>query len=261
MALTFGAASSDRVVVTAAASINDLATLSVGGWIYPTALASTALATKCNGILNGWQFVLNGTGGNLRFRRDRTTDTDYQTNSAPLTTGKWYFVMAVYDAGAGAGQVVNIYVGDEAALAVEATYGVATDGAGAEVTDAAQNLEWGNNPATHAGAPSADMAQMMVYSRALSLAEVQALQFRPRMLDANCVLLHRLGDNGTGSQIDLSGNGNHGTVTGATVATRNPALGPWRKRGQLYTPWTPAASFVRPMNRSVGQAVNRGASF
>ncbi len=248
MALTFGGAISDRVVVAPVAAINTLATLTCWGWFKPTTLTTGRVlvgkSLTAGASAAGWFLVLDGTTGDLRFRVDRATDTDYRTNSAPIaTTGKWYFIAATYAAAGAAGQRVNIYVGDESTMAVEATYGTATDGNSTQANDSAQSLIFAN------AASNAIAFQGLIGPGGLddvvrTLAEVQALQFRPRALDSHCQVLLRLGDAGTGTQRDMSGHGNDGTVTGATVATDNPAIGPWRRKSSTWVPVTPAATFT-----------------
>ena len=58
-------------------------------------------------------------------------------------------------------------------------------------------------------------------NRVASQQEIVSLQFNPRVVSGTKVFMP-LGWNGTGTQPDLSGNGNSGTVTGATVAAHVP---------------------------------------
>jgi hypothetical protein len=81
-------------------------------------------------------------------------------------------------------------------------------------------------------------AILALFNRVLLLPEIQAWQYRPRNL-SGCVGFWRLGSNGTATQPDFSGNGNSGTVTGATVA-EDPPLGKWRRRAHVYVPWAAA---------------------
>jgi hypothetical protein len=62
------------------------------------------------------------------------------------------------------------------------------------------------------------VAHLDFYSRVLSLAECESwrLAHPPRL--SSCVGDWHIGRNGTGVQVDHSGNGNHGTVSGPTVS-------------------------------------------
>ena len=62
---------------------------------------------------------------------------------------------------------------------------------------------------------------LQVHNTDLALAEIQRQQFRPHPL-ASTLVFCMLGYAGTGTQPDWSGNGNNGTVTGATVADHVP---------------------------------------
>ena len=74
------------------------------------------------------------------------------------------------------------------------------------------------------------------------MAEIEAQRLYPQRTSGN-VMFVLTGENGTSTQWDLSGNGNNGTVTGAT-----PALGP----GAILPRWrtsysTPSAAVYSPV--------------
>jgi len=228
MALTFGGASSDRVEITAASSINDLNPFTIVMWVYPTSLVNNKkLCQKglfATGGFFGWN--LNGTGGNLETSVRRAgASTSYITNSTPLAiTNKWYCVALTYNSAASAGQVHNMYIGDLTTIVSEATYGTATDGSGSTSAQAAgEKLYVGNFGSANQAFPG-HIAFFGMWNRELSLGEVQDQQFQPHKTSGNVVFIH-LGFNGTSTQPDWSGNGNAGTVTGASQSAHVP-LGP-----------------------------------
>lgn len=225
MALTFGALTSDRVNCGSAAAIDDFAAFTMLTWCYPTALNDNrTLISKTGGPGTGKYLTAKLTAGNLALTVDRATaDGVYVTNDTPLSTlNKWYLVAATYDEAATPS--IRIYVGDLAAIAVERTYGTATNGSGATGTDAANSLLIGNF-STNNLAWQGRIAVASYINRALTLQEIISWQFRPRVI-SGCLGLWQLGWNGVSTQPDYSGNANNGTVTGATVGDHVP-LGPF----------------------------------
>ena len=238
MALTFGAATSDRVNHgTGNANLSPFTLLL---WIFPTTLnTNDAIAHRGTFAANNRRsFFQSDSSGNLQLSVDRsTTDTIYITNDAPLVLNEWNFVAASFDSSAGAGEIANIYRGSLTALVTERAYGTATDGSGTLADDSAASFIVGNI-ANFTTAFKGRIAIAAYVLGAWSLAQIQAWQFRPRMVDG-IKLLAVYGYAGTGTQPDWSGNANNGTVTGATVADHVPI--PFRRSGPLYVPYTVAA--------------------
>lgn len=223
MALTLGAATSDRVDHGSAASLDNLDPFTMMMWLRVTSLTANRRFHEKNAAVN--RSFLSGGTGNISVDRGRSGGTAiYVTNDTPLTLNAWQLLAFTFDTGAGAGEVINIYMGDLTTLAVESTYGSTADGSGAISTDAAGNLVVGNRSSTFNRAFPGDIAVVTYVNAVLSLNQIRDWQFRPRQL-VNSVLYSHYGFNGTGTQPDWSGNGNSGTVTGATVADHVP-LGP-----------------------------------
>jgi Concanavalin A-like lectin/glucanases superfamily len=219
VSLTLGGATSDRVQVPAASSINTLSTWTWKGWYYPTAITSGRhLFSKSDSSSPfGGRSARILTGGFIRADVVRaTTSSQYITNSLALTANKWWYIAITYDESGAAGEVFNIYVGDLTTLATEATYSTVTNGSGATTSDALGDLRIGNASSQVQAWPG-PIGPCAHSNRVESLAEIQAHQFEFRP-SAGCVGLWNLGDNGTGTQPDFSGNGNSGTVTGATLS-------------------------------------------
>lgn len=227
MALTFGAASSNRVDCGSAAALDDMAAVTVLAWVYcTTRTSSRTIISKFRGSLgSGWRLSLQGTSGDVQFEWARaTTYALGLTNTAPVVTNSWVFLAASCDKST----APKIYEGTLTSLAVESTYTTSRAGAGAFGSDAARYLALGNadNAATPTLAFQGRISHAAVFDSVLSLDEIQSWQNNPRPLIGAKAALGEwnlgLDPIGTGTQPDLSGNGNDGTVTGATVSVHTP---------------------------------------
>jgi hypothetical protein len=163
-------------------------------------------------------------------------------NCPTYGTNKWCFAAITMDFN-GANGNQKLYHGDLSTLAVEpSAYSLQTVGTGTRPSDASVDAFIGNSSNANVALGGA-LSIVAVFNRVLSLGEIQSWQFDPRMM-AGCVGLWRLGDNGTGTQPDYSGNGNAGTVTSATQADNPPLRRPWRRRVIQSTPTAPTAYTV-----------------
>ena len=213
MSLTFGAATSDRV--NHGTGFANLAAFTAWCWVYPTTITNGRrfLGNIGGGAFAGWDLSFTGAGGALLWEINRATTPSSTKTSTALTTNSWWFLAATIDMAAGT--VGRVFVGSLSAAVAEAGYSSNTNGSGAQKDDSANALIVGNIP----GATSAIQGHIAcagVVNRVLTLGEMEQLQYRPRKLPGT-LLLCNYGWNGTGTQRDLSGNGNDGTVTGATV--------------------------------------------
>lgn len=201
--------------------LNNLTALTWVVWLFPTTRTTNRVILQ----KGDQHFIrLSGTTGNVRFFRDRTTDTDYITNSTPLASlSTWYCLAITFDSAAT--PTVHIYIGSLTATMVECTYGTAIDGSGALASDGLGSLVWGNNNASTI-VFQGSIAIPMMFNRVLTLRELQSLQYQPRVI-SGCQIYQQLGYNGTSTQTDYSGNVRSGTVTGATVGSHVPLRSPW----------------------------------
>lgn len=224
--LTFGALTTDNVSHGSGTSIDNLNTKTVLMWVYPTTLTAGRLLYVKSGDADGFnRFVLSVAGTEDELRLIMTdSGTQYRTNNANLTVNNWWFVGFTYtDSGTGR---VKIYSGSATSPATALTFSLATDGTGSYLSDAAQNLTIGNGDSAGGGGTTPWQGQIGwvgVWNRVLTLAEIQDQQFNPHITSGNVLFVHE-GFNGTGTQYDLSGNGNNGTVTGATGSTNGPPI-------------------------------------
>jgi Concanavalin A-like lectin/glucanases superfamily len=221
--------STDRVTVTANSTINSLNAWTAMMWVKPSAItAGREFFAKSNGISTGWfaRFP-GGTAGNVAVSCGRTTTSAlYQTNNTPFasTTNAWMFIAVTCNLSDSAGQIIDVYVGSTTKMATEQTYGTVTDGSGGAQNDSAIDFQWGARAS--ADAMQGDLAWGMFVNRELSLGEIRSLQFNPRYV-SGCLIYHQFGFNRTGTQRNLCGSGNAGTVTGATVAPHGPFRSPF----------------------------------
>lgn len=223
MALTFGAATSDRVEISSSAEIDDLTTFTVLCWAFPTA---------ANNSRRLWQWEDSGDGVIKTFFRQVAPNTRWgavvvraTTNSDALTDdftlNAWQFFGLTYDESDGS-QAIHIYRGTLTTTVAEVTYTSFIAGTGTTTAD--DGTKFVGNVSGADVAFDGRIATYLVFNRVLSLGEMRGQQFFVRNV-AGCVNFFHLGFNGTGTQPDWSGNGNSGTVTGATVGDHVP-LGP-----------------------------------
>lgn len=239
MSLFFdGSAGTYYVDCGSGASLDDLGTVTFLAWIKPTDVTVlSAFIGKHDGASNGW-FARIRSGGQFQIARNRaTTAMSTTTTDAGLANGVWSCIGGVLDVTGGA---VKAYTGNLTALMVE-NAGTQTVGSGAINTDASNPLVLGNR-STLSGGWDGSIGVVAVFNRVLTLEEMRSWQFNPRMLPG-CVGLWMLGDNGTGTQPDLSGNGNNGTVTGATQSDNPPLRRRWGRKvlEVMYNVVAPAA--------------------
>lgn len=226
MALNLGTNTSDRVDCGNGASITDLTTFSILMWVRPTTQTGSR------------RFWCKGAGANERSASWRSADTNDVSFFVPRATtageartamdygtGSWLFFAFTYSEGNGP----KVYSGTLTTAAVEATYvgGYPVVGSGATKIDNDFQLIIGNRTvASPVVAFQGDIATFMEWNRELTLGEIKQQQFR-LMFTSGTVLFLELGWNGTGTQYDWSGNGNSGTVTGATVSNHVPISPPF----------------------------------
>lgn len=231
MALTLGANTSDRVDFGNPGNIIVSDIVVFGLWCRPTTLTSgRALASKNFGDALGGPFLrLNGTGGDLQLAYAKGIANAVATsNSTPLVnTSVWYCVFGINNP---ADTQPRIYTGTRAAPLTEVTYaGGATQGSGTSLSTAnvrAGTLGGGAGGSTPVLAFQGDIADFLyLVGRVPTLGEMIEWQYHPRNIP-NSLVYSTLGYNNVSTQPDWSGHGNVGTITGATLASVGPPIGP-----------------------------------
>ena len=217
MSLNFtGGSNNDEVDFGSAAALDDAVPFTKYWWCRASALLiNDRLFNKSTSA--DFSVAIDGSNNDLRIRS--SGGDVVRTDDAPLSTNTWMFIAATYDSGAA--QFGHIYVGTLTTLATESTYNRNNNNSWSG--DSGNDYTVGNR--SSGGLRwQGDIAIYGDIDRALSLGEIQSLQFRPRVVSGQRIFCH-FGFNGTGTQPDWSGNGHDGTVTSATVADHVP-LGP-----------------------------------
>lgn len=221
--LTVGANTTDRVDCGSGASVDDLTALTAVVHEYPTTLTSDrTLIGKYRGAgATGWQ-LRNGLSGVVIVEVGRATQSVVQRSSSlARSTGQWYCTACTIDRAAT--PVAHIYIGDLATAMAEPSYDLTQDGSGSFNSDAARVLMIGNrDAATPNGAYIGTLALASLFNRVLTLAEIEQLRLRPMAAAhmSGCVGAWILGNGGSiGTQVDLTGSGNDGAVTGCTASS------------------------------------------
>jgi hypothetical protein len=193
--------------------------------------------------LAGWLWELKSTDKFQFFVGRDTTNTTYLVSSPALTNNEWWQIVTTYDIAAS--PTTHIYMGKLGGPLAEAGYTTATDGSGAIEDDSASGLHIGNLSSSSTAAFIGQIATVAVFNRVLTLGQSQALFADPTFgAMPGRVVYQELGFDGTGSQIDFSGNRNHGAVTGATVSghpyrnTYQQQAEEWWQGYDGYGPWT-----------------------
>jgi hypothetical protein len=219
MGLTFTGADTDRVNFGSGASLDNLQALTYACWLRTTANATTTEGLVCKGTFASGNhrrnLAINGGGTTVNWTVDRATQDSNVNSNVGLTTNKWYAVFGTFDTTNGC-KLYFANMTDRGALTDVTS--VSTAGSGAAADDSAVDLFVGN---ALAGSNSmrGTIATAAVWNRALTTAEMTAQIWHPHKT-SGCVLLSHLW--GTGTQLDLSGNGNNGTVTGAVAGAHAP---------------------------------------
>lgn len=223
MGLTFAAATTDKVDVGSGATLDNLSPGTIITWCYPTDVGTynRRIAVKQGTQPLAFLVADTAAGDLVLFYSRATTVLKVRTGTGVITVDNWQCLAATWDA-AGVAADQKLYRGTLTTSLAELTYAEQGVGAGAH-DDAAAVLVLGNR----AGLSTpfiGRLAWVGIWNRALPLGELLDQQFHPHVT-SGCVGFWHLGFAGTGTQPDWSGNGNAGTVTGATVGAHVP-LGP-----------------------------------
>lgn len=230
MSLHFaGSGGSNRVNVGSASNLDNVNPCTIIAWVWFNAFGTNSDCVYGKGItsLRTNLYVASATA--LTVVRGRTTtSTQAQANTsafASIATGKWCLFCGQYSTG-GAASAQKLYGGDLVTPAAEpSSYTTQTAGSGTASSNAANSGIVGNNT-NFTQEFNGEIAVVALYGALLTAAQIQSWQFNPRArVDSTLALgMWHLGRNpaGTGTQPDISGNGNNGTVTGATASAHVP---------------------------------------
>lgn len=237
MALDFGGDSTQVVDHGTGSSVNNIATGSVLLSAYMDGVAPAADQRFWAKSTGGGRFFgyIRATSGDLHLERAgsgaATSCRVTQASLAAFGVSKWLWLLFTWDrTGATAPHIYCCDTTGATGLVEASSYVTQTTGGTGAGDDSASAMRVGGNQSGSPGnSLDGKIATFRLFTRVLSLAEADALTREPKLVLANCVLDCHYGFNGTGSQPDWSGNGNTGTVTGATVAD-HPPVRLWRPR-------------------------------
>lgn len=221
MALTFNA-NTEKVEHGTGIEFGDPSTLLM--WFKPTTVsaANRSLVQQTSAGV-GISFLNNGeTGGAGRLNsqiRYSGSDAAAVSANSTIVVDVWNCVVIVVDSADS--QHVRFYRGDLSTPLAEASYSSTANSTGT-IDGQGGPFRVGSNIAASQNCAS-DIATIMFWgSTALTLAQMQMHQFRSYPQVAGCELFVQYGWQGVGTQVDYTGTGNNGTVTGATVADHPP---------------------------------------
>jgi hypothetical protein len=149
-----------------------------------------------------------------------TTDAAAESTANAYNANEWTFIGMTYNDTA---KVIKLYSGTLTSPVAEVSYSSTVTGSGTTGSNASNNQFVAAYGSGTSGNPNAAISWAAIWNRVLTLDEIKQHQFRPFCNRADgCVLFTEYGWAGTGTQADFSGNGNNGTVTGATVTDHAP---------------------------------------
>jgi hypothetical protein len=241
MAFQVAVSSTDKITVTNPLTFGAGTALTHVMWVYRHAANVSANRGMNKGITdvlvrfnsaNLWEFNITRAGG---IALADVADT------ALLLLDTWECIALTYDETDGP----RIFRGTLTTPMTEVTYLTRTVSSGDTSADSG-DLWIGNRSA--AGSLSAPLrfSHYAMYSRRFELGELQAHRFdwRPR---PDCLFLYDI--HGTGTQLDRSGNGRNGTVTGGSIANHVPIRSAASRRVLPYAPYVAAAAAGRVPGR------------
>lgn len=224
-ALNFVDNSNDAVDHGPDPTINNLAQGTILLWVNLDNAAANfrKLFGKNSGGVNAPRCV-RVSGGNWQLIIGRATSNQIvEMPKASLSPGSWQFMAWTWDITNGG---PKSYIGDLNTIVSEVTTG-ASDGSGAQSDDSSQPWSVGAfDTAARQFAMGMKVAMFAIIDTDLPIAAIRKFQYRMFPTNTTKVFSH-YGFNGTSTQPDWSGNGNSGTVTGATLADHAPLAPPF----------------------------------
>ncbi len=218
--MPYGAAfadnSTDSIDIGSAAGIDNISEGALILWGYWPSVSNALRAILSKGTGTWTFFRRSADGTSLRFQLNRATSLlELTSNTGFLAATTWTCVAVKWSIAGNAG---TIFKGLLASALANASTQTAT-GSGAKTDDSASNAHIGKGVSA-TGCDGMTLALVALFSTLPADADLESWRLRPRGNQSGCVGFWILGNNGSmGTQIDQSGNGNNGTVTGATAAS------------------------------------------
>lgn len=210
-------ADTEKIVVSDTAVLQDIfdGGGTVSSWTYlDTYIDVERIVSKVT-TGQGWILYYRNANSSLSFFYYFSGNNYREDGTPTLSTGVWRYVTAVYDADSSA-NLVTFYV-DGVAIASS----TGTSPSGTRNSDVGVDLVIGNTQATN-GAMRGNLSHVQAWDAALSVDQIVESMWKPGSVRTNLVgYWPCMGD---ATERDLSGNGNTGTVTGATVSVDGPPI-------------------------------------
>jgi hypothetical protein len=246
MALTFVDNSSDEVQLSSANGLRDIEDGTIIARVFQASTpASFRYIYRANDGGGNRLFDVGGSGGTLgpRLGIERATAglgvSATPANTPHFALNTWCdFAVTWTFSGADADQ--HLYGGNLSNPFTEVTtYASQVAGSGSGTEDNSVAPQIGGMFDTGLRGFPGRIAWVLIFNRQLSLGELRQLQHRPRVV-SGCVGFWHLW--GTGTQPDLSGHLNNGTVTGATASGHPPMGVPFGRAAGWRGAFTAAAA-------------------
>jgi len=265
MALDF-TGSTDNVNYGSASQFDDVSVGTIMAWVRPTDFSSDA---HIQAILTKnrlpFRFYVDDFNGSLRFSIGKSGPNNViaavESTLAGWGINRWLFAAVVFEFDNMAQS--RLYSGNLGIIALEATsYSARTNGSGSRSGDASFDLQVGNAADTQGNFLDEIAYIHYVVGRKLTLPEIQEEQFHPHPVPGTQIL--SIFDEGGRLVTDLSGNNNHGLITGATYVpadlgpvTFRDDLRPLPIRRKLFNA-APAAVFTGELHNPIFRVKPRG---
>ena len=222
-------ASTSRIAVAAATSINNLQNASICAWVWVDTfpVLITYLFHKKPADNHFLRFYGTGTGLEYLFSRATTDQTVYSvlTNFAHWGTGKWVFIASTADNTTDANN--KLYMGDLTNPPTEpSSYGGQQAGSGTFSDESAVVLNIGQNGANQAYLDGR-LGPYYVFNTTLSAVQVYQVWRSAGLGIGGNVLHFEPGWTGVSSIVDYSGHGNTGTGTTISQVAHPGVLNPF----------------------------------
>lgn len=187
----------------------------VSAWTFLDAYVSNQRILSKNNS-SGWLFYYRSGSETIDFFPVFPSGFYREETDAVISTGVWRYVSVTYNSDSTANRAV-IYVNGE----IEPSTAVANSASGTRVSDVGADFVIGNNqPLT--GAMRGEISHAQAWNRILSVNEIIESMYKPGSIRSGLVgYWPCMGDS---PERDLSGNGNTGAVTGATISREGPPI-------------------------------------
>ncbi|HEX8351330.1 MAG TPA: LamG domain-containing protein, partial [Pyrinomonadaceae bacterium] len=191
-----------RVDVPSGASLNITGAVTVEAWVKTTTTADQAVVERYAtypgaGVVNGG-YVLRLMGGRVTFATlKNSNEFDYVQGATPVSVGAWHHVAGVYD-----GSQLRVYLNGALDGSKATTMAPGTGTAPVRIGAKGDDLTAPFNGLVDEARVSAAALYTVNFTPAANLTPINGVKG-----------LWKFDDQGAG---DTSGNGNHGTLTGAT---------------------------------------------